>query len=114
MSITKILGSKDVSADDKLEQVAKIVAGARESYGNSDTVIEAVKVNTPHGNLPFTHLESDSKVEILMNEALNIKAKAIAAVEDNKGVVLNKKVQELIATNVFFANVSAGTEFEYL
>ena len=114
MSITKILASEDLSNEEKLEQVAEIVAGAREAYGNTDAEIPTVDVDTSHGRLPFEHLEGDSKVSILMNEALNIKSKAIAAVENNPGVMLNKKVQELIATSPFFANVSADTEFEYL
>ena len=114
MSITKILNNEDMSAADKLEKVAEIVAGARSEYGNADAEIPAVKVGTTHGALPFTHLEDDSKVEILRNEAMGIKAKAIAFVENNPGTVLNKKVQELLAINPFFANVAAGTEFEYL
>lgn len=114
MSITKILSDKNLTADEKLNQVAEIVGAVREAYGNSKTEIPDVKVETTHGVLPFKHLESDSKVEILKNEALNIKSKAIAAVENNAGVVLNKKVQELIATNSLFANVSSGSDFEYL
>ena len=45
---------------------------------------------------------------------MSMKATAVAFVEDNPGTVLNKKVQELLAINPFFANVSSGTEFEYL
>ena len=114
MSITKILSAKDVTSEDKLSKVADIIGTLRESYGNADTEIPSVKVSTTHGNLPFEHLEDDSKVEILMNEALNIKSTAIAAVEDNPGIVLNKKVEELLATSPLFANASGGTEFTVL
>ena len=114
MSITKILMCKDTESKEKLEKVAEIVAGAREAYGNADMEIECVKVNTPHGYMPFSHLEDESKVSLLTNEALNLKSKAISAVEANPGMVLNKKVQELLATNMFFANASTGTDFEYL
>ena len=114
MSITKILGNKDFSDAEKLVQVSEIVAGAREAYGNSDAEIPELRVQTTHGSLPFSHLQDDSKVVMLLNEALNIKTQAIAASEDTPGVVLNKKVQELLATNSLFANASADTEFEYL
>ena len=114
MSITKILTDKETSPEEKLAAVAEIVAGAREAYGNKDADIPAVKVNTQHGNIPFTHLGDSSKVEILLNQAMNIKAEAIAYVEENPGTVLNKKVQELLSTNTFFANVAAGVEFDYL
>lgn len=114
MSITTTLSNKDTSAEDKLNAVAETVAIIRNSYGNSDATIPAVKVNTANGNLPFTHLENDSKVEVLLGQAMNIKAKAIAYVEENEGTVLNKKVEELIATNPFFANISSESEFEYL
>jgi|TARA_R110000851_G_scaffold295072_2_gene449907 hypothetical protein len=114
MSITKILADKKTEDEEKLATVAEIVAKARGAYGNLDVVIEAGKVSTPHGNMPFAHLESDSKVSILLNEAMAIKAQAVAYVEAHDGTVLNKKVEELLATNPFFANVVTGTEFDYL
>tara|TARA_R110000744_G_scaffold170264_2_gene288399 strand:- start:6442 stop:6786 length:345 start_codon:yes stop_codon:yes gene_type:complete len=114
MSITKILGNKELESSVKLTQVAEIIGTLRKSYGNSDSKIPSVKVNTTHGNLPFEHLEDNSKVEILLNEALNIKATAIADVEANPGVMLNKKVEEMLATSPLFANASAETEFDVL
>lgn len=114
MSITTILQDKETSAETKLEQVAGITSVLRESYGNSDTEIADVKVNTTHGVLPFSYLEPDSKVEILLNEALNIKSSAIAAVENNPAIVLNKKVEELLATNPLFANASTASVFDVL
>lgn len=114
MSISKILACKKTESADKLDKVAEIVKACRVSYGNDGVEIKDVKVNTSHGNLPFSNLEDDSKVELLMNEALNIKATAIAAVEDNTGMVLNKKVEELIATNPLFANVTSETGFDVL
>ena len=114
MSITKILASKEASDEDKLKSIAEIIAGVRESYGNADVEILPVKVNTPHGFLPFINLEDDSKIEVLKNQAMAIKAAAITFVEENQGTVLNKRVQELLAINPFFANVSAGTQFELL
>ena len=114
MSITKTLSNKDLSSEDRLSQVAEVIGTLRKSYGNAKSDIPSVKVNTTHGNLPFEHLESDSKVEFLLNEALNIKAKAIAIVEENPGIVLNKKVEELLATNALFANASSDSEFDVL
>lgn len=114
MSITQILADKNVESEEKLTKVAEIVTKLRSSYGNSETAIKDVKVNTTHGALPFSNLQSDAKVELLMNEALNIKTVAIAAIEDNPGMVLNKKVEELIATNPLFANVTSDTGFDVL
>lgn len=114
MSITKTLTDKALSSAEKLEQVASVIGTLRSTYGNADTDIPSIKVNTSHGWLPFEHLEDDSKVELLLNEALNIKASAITAVENNPGIVLNKKVQELLATSALFANASADSEFDVL
>lgn len=114
MSITKTLTNKDLPAEEKLKNVAELVAQARESYGNTDIEVEIPAQNTCYGLIPFTHLEDDSKVEVLLNEAMKIKAKAIAFVEATSGAVLNKKVEELLATNPYFCNVAAGVEFGYL
>lgn len=114
MSITQTLADKDISAKDKLTSVAKTVKALRKAYGNEDATIKDVKVNTTHGMLPFSNLEDDAKVETLLNEALKIKTKAIAAVEDNSAIVLDKKVEELISTNALFANATADTGFSVL
>ena len=114
MSIIKILNDKNKTDAEKLEAVAEIVAGAREGYGNAKADIPAVKCETTHGALPFDNLEDESKVEILRNEAMNIKAQAIAFVEHNPGSVLNMKGQELVAVNPYFANVAPGTQFDIL
>lgn len=108
------MNDKNMTDEDKLTAVAEIVAGARDSYGNAKEEIPAVKCDTTHGMLPFNSLEDGSKVEILCNQAMNIKSQALAFVENNPGAVLNKKVQELISVNPFFANVAPGTEFELL
>jgi len=116
MSITKILtaDAKDKSASEKLNEVAEIVAGARENYGNKDEEVPVKRVNTAYGSMEFTHLEDEAKVEVLRNEAMNIKVAAVAYVEENPGTVINRKIEELLATNPYFANVAEGTKFDYL
>lgn len=114
MSITATLMNKDATAVDKLEDVAKVVAALRKSYGNSDAKVADVKVNTTHGLLPFSNLEPESKVELLLNEAQSIKAKAIAAIEDTPSLMLDKEVERMIATNPLFANASAKSAFSVL
>jgi len=114
MSITKTLTDKDLSADAKLESVAETVATARDAYGNTDAEIAVPRVNTTNGNMPFNMLEAEGKVEVLRDVVASIKAQAIEYSEQNPGTVLNKKIEELIATNGFFANVAPGTKFSYI
>ena len=114
MSITKILSDEDLKDSEKLEKVAEIVAGARKKYGNGEEEIPDVKVTTAQGSMFFTHLDDNSKVAILDNEARNIKMSAVTYVENHPGSLLDKKVEELIAINTYFANVANGTKFEYL
>lgn len=114
MSITKILGSENATNEEKLEAVAAVVAGAREAYGNSDVAIAAPEVQTAYGVMGFVHLEDDAKVNLLAGEVQRIKAQAIEYVAQNPGTSLNRKVEELLAVNGMFVNISAGTKFEYI
>ena len=114
MSITKILSNKDASAEEKLERVAEIVAQARAAYGNEDAEIDAPRVNTTNGSMPFDLLDDDSKVALLSGEVAYVKAYAVEFSEQTTGVNLNKKIEELLATNGMFANIDAGTKFEYI
>ncbi len=114
MSITKILTRKDADAESQVTEVAVIVAAARSAYGNEETEMEAPMVDTPHGRMSFVHLEAASQVEVLRSVVAGIKAQAVEFVELNPGANLNKKVEELLALNAFFANVGSGTKFEYI
>ena len=113
-SITQILSAEKVDAADKLKSVAEVVAGARENYGNGDTVIECPRVDTAHGSMPFNVLEADSKVAVLRSEVAMIKAIAVEAADQNPGLNINKKIEELLATNGLFCNVDTGAKFEYI
>ena len=114
MSITKILNAKDADAEIQVTAVSEIVAAARAAYGNEDTTIEAPMVDTPHGRMSFVHLAAPSQVETLRSEVARIKAAAVEFVEMNSGASLNRKVEELLAINPFFASVGNGTKFEYI
>ena len=114
MSITKVLTEADVEASTKLERVAEIVAKARDTYGNTDAEIPTPKVNTVNGVMGFEFLEDEGKVSILRDEAAKLKAKAVEYVENHPGSNMTRKVEELLAINPYFANVSAGTGVEYL
>lgn len=114
MSITKILTEEKTSAEDKLKRVAEVVAAARNAYGNEGVEIACPHVNTPQGSMPFIHLEDDSKVALLRDRVARIKAAAVEAAEQNPGVNINKKIEELLATDDMFVNISSGTKFEYI
>ena len=114
MSITKILSNKDASAEEKLERVAEIVAQARSAYGNEDAVITVPRAYTTNGDMPFDLLDDDSKVALLSGEVAAVKSAAVEFSEQNTGVNLNKKIEELLATIGLFTNISAGTKFEYI
>jgi hypothetical protein len=114
MSITKILSEKDVEAADKLSAVAEIVAGAREKYGNEESEVEVPRCHTANGSMPFDMLDDDSKVALLRSEVAALKAEAVEFAEQNPGVNLNRKIEELLSTNGMFVNIAAGTKFEYI
>lgn len=114
MSITKILGNKETAAEDKLADVAAVVAGARENYGNTDADIAVPTLNTVNGSMPFNLLDDDSKVAALIAEVGRLKAAAVEYHTQNPGTNLNRKIEELLAVNGMFANIDAGTKFEYI
>lgn len=114
MSITKILAEKDVEATEKLEKVSAIVVGARKNYGNEDAEFDVPRVDTTFGRMKFDMLEPESQVEILKGEAMRIKAVAAEYVEQTPGATMKRKVEELLATNPLFANISAEADYDYL
>jgi len=114
MSLTKILSEKNADAEDQLLRVADIVGQARNAYGNADAVIEAPSVDTTEGRMSFVHLEAAGQVAFLRKQVSLIKAQAVEFVETNPGSSMDKKIEELLALNPYFANVGNGTKFAYI
>lgn len=114
MSITTILNAKDADAAEQLLAVAEIVSTARASYGNKDEEVAIPDVSTAHGSMAFNLLDAESKVYVLKGEVASIKAVAAEFVRNNSGTVMNKKIEELLATNGYFANIAPGTKFDYI
>lgn len=114
MSITKTLSDKKIESSEKLSRVAEIVAQARANYGNEGVEISSPSVGTANGYMSFVHLDDDSKVVMLQGEVAKLKASAVEYAEQNEGVDLNRKIEELLATNGMFVNIAAGTKFEYI
>lgn len=114
MSILKTLNKKKGNAADKLAAVAEAVAKARQKYGNGETVIAAPEVNTVDGLMSFVHLTDESKVEVCKAEAHRIRVEAIEFAKGVEGGIANKKIEELLAVSPIMANLTAGSDFDYL
>lgn len=114
MSIIKILADKNIEDSAKLEQVAEIVAKARKDYGNTKDVVKASEVNTPYGVASFDSLLDDAKVHYLSGEVQRIRAAAIEFGKGTEGANVNKKLEELIATNPMFCNIVNKSEYSYV
>jgi len=110
MSITKVLADKEISNEQKLDIVAKSVGRAREAYGNTDLEVKSVDVNTTEGMMDFKYLTDESKVYILYREAQSIRAEAVEYARNVQGVVLSKKVDEIVATNPLFCNIGSSVD----
>ena len=114
MSLTEILNKKKTSAKSKLKDVAQVVAGARENYGNAKVKIACPSCNTAEGSMPFNMLDADSKVELLKDRLPGIKARAVEANTRDKAVVINREIEKQLAIDPYFANVGNGVKFEYI
>lgn len=113
MSISTILKSK-AEPGEKLEAVAKIVAKVRKKYGNAEVEVPVPDVTTPEGLMPFTALDSDAKVELLVSRLVSIKASVIEQTRSVKGTVSTRVEESLLSTDDMFCNISTTTGMDYL
>lgn len=114
MSLTKILTEKDADPAEQLEKVSEVVSVARKNYGNEGVDIEAPMCETTEGRMSFVHLEDGGKVALLRKQVSLIKAAAVEYIENTPGASMDKKIEELLATNGYFVNAGNGTDFKYI
>jgi hypothetical protein len=106
MNITHVLTNKDLSDEEKVKTVASIVTDIRNEYGNEDITINAPEINTADGSTNLIYLANDSKVAVAFEETKRIKREAIEYARMYKGININKKIMELIATSPILVNIS--------
>ena len=114
MKLSEIFMAKEMPANEKITAIAKIVAKAREAYGNGDADITAPEVHTTEGLQDIAMLCDETKVAIAESEVGNIKRVAVEYTKAFEGAKLDKKVEELIAISPLLANITAATESDYL
>ena len=114
MSLTEILTRKDADPAEQLKEVAEVVAVARKAYGNEDAEIAAPACETTEGRMKFNHLEPAGQVALLRKQLSLVKAQAVEFAETTAGASVDKKIEELLATNAYFAHSGQRTKFAYI
>jgi len=114
MKLGDIFIDEDMKASKKVKLIAEVVTNARAAYGNGDAKITAPEVHTVDGLQDLAMLSDNSKVAIAESEVRNIKVLAVEYTKRFEGVILDKKIEELIALNPVLANITVVTESEYL
>ena len=114
MSISKILEDKDLSDEEKLEAVAKIVLAVRKVYGNVEENIPIGDVFTAEGTVAFIHLSQESKVACLSNRLTRIKRTVSEVLANTPGAVRSRVEEGLLSTDSMFTNINTDNGTEYL
>lgn len=113
MTFTEILKS-DASATGKLTQLSSLVSDIRTSYGNADHEIEVPYVNTPDGMVSLKYVDDESKVVLAERAIKRITVDAVEACEGTAGLLFDKEVEWLVATDATLCNLSASTDSKYI
>lgn len=114
MKLKDIFTSKELTAAEKVAEISAVVNKARKAYGNTEKVIKEPEVNTCEGIQDLSMLDDESKVALAEREVQHIKIVAVESTKAKEGVVLDRKIEELIAISPILVNISKSTESDYL
>lgn len=113
MTFTEILKS-DASSEAKLSQLSELVTKIRTTYGNKDHDIEVPYVNTVDGMVSLKYIDADSKLTLAERAIKSITIEATEACECTPGLLFDKEVEWLVATNAVLCNLQASTGSSYI
>ena len=114
MKLSEILSNTESTDAEKVSQINAVVAKARAAYGNENLEISEPEIYTLSGLQDLAMLSDESKVAIVGLEIEKIKTQAVEFVKNTEGAVLDRKIEELIATSPLLANIPAKVESSYL
>ena len=112
--ISEIFDNEDTTPTQKLQSIDTLVQEARAAYGNTHMEITAPTVTTTAGCLEIQYLSDADKVQIAKMAFHSITSEAIETAQETEGVILDKEIQSLIATDPILVNLGKQCESEYL
>ena len=112
--LREIFTNEDMAASEKVGAIASIVEKARENYGNSDMDITIPEVSTCEGITDLSLMSDDDKVAIAERSVSNIIQTAVEFTKEEEGIVLDKEIERLVATNPVLVNLSEAVDSEYI
>ena len=114
MTFAQILTDEDTSDETKLTKVSSLVKEIRETYGNSDVVLEALEVNTADGIKLITFLSAKDKLVLAERVIKAITTDAYEDVQQAKGVSFDRRFEEYVAINPILSNLETSNGSKYL
>jgi len=113
MKILKLLGNEEAGTTEKLEAVQAMVGTVRGAYGNTDEVIDPIKVHTADGYVPLSLLTDGEKVAIATLQIKSAVAGATVVTEETQGAKFDRIFEAQIAVNAILCNLDAKTDSAY-
>ena len=113
MKILKLLGNEEATVTEKLEAVQAMVGTVRGCYGNTDEVIDPIKVHTADGYVPLSLLTDGEKVAIATTQIKAAVAGATVVAEETQGAKFDRIFEAQIAVNAILCNLDAKSDSDY-
>ena len=114
MTFTQILTDEGTSDEVKLTKISNLVKEIRETYGNSDVVLEAPEVNTADGFRLLTFLTAKDKLALAERVIKAITTDAYEDVQQAEGVSFDRRFEEYVAINPILSNLETSNGSKYL
>ena len=116
MTFTEIFAatSEEMSTEQKLHELNKLVSQARSAYGNEDIDIPEPEVNTTDGLRKLSYVSPEGKIACANTAFNTIKNIVIEAHESTPGMNLDKELESMIAVDPTLCNLSATVTSAYL
>lgn len=114
MKFNEIVESEELSAVEKLSKIAELVKEVRAKYGNLDAELPEAEVCTVDGNTPMSLLDVESKVALAKAAFSSLVRDAYEDTVDQEGIVIDRRIEEYIATSPVLNNLTTTTGSDYL
>jgi len=114
MTILEILRDEELSSQKKLDSIQDIVNTIRQKYGNTDAEITSPEVTTATGLQPMAMLTAEDKLALVNRVVDAIRTDSYEDAQNAEGVVLDRRVEEYVATNAILNNLDATLDSAYL
>ncbi len=113
MKIIEKITNEETPVKERLKTLTGMIKDIRSTYGNEESIITAVKVNSVNGMVAIGLLTKEEKLAVGEQALRSCISRATAVTENTEGALFDRTFEAFVACDPLLSNLTEKSDSQY-